>query len=407
MADGLQRVDDPTTQPEPSYSRRELFRKLRPDWLLRRLSRPRRDATGREGPTPGPRDEAAAGRPIRPRRSPKATGGPTRPTGPPRPHRSNDTPTLVRFPASAGSPGPNPLHKPCPRGIIAAGGSAVAVRRGATDRQRGRPRAGVSWFRRASHGQNPFEPRRHGYVSGDGIRRLRILAVSGAQGSRYCSGSADPRRRSDRSRVVLAAFGQRLNDYSRFREKPTGRGNEYEPSQTRGMEVRLHARRAAGGDRHHRDSHRAIAAGGAGRSGGRAPGPVHESPEAGRPGAAQPPRHVQALPARDVQLPGQHVPHAATLRQHAGPAVLDARHATVPGAGAAVPAISGVHEDQRQRIGFSGVGHGNPHPDVPLGPHRAQATHLLGRDRHAHARFFGQHGRLCRKRVLQRRPEQR
>ena len=60
---------------------------------------------------------------------------------------------------------------------------------------------------------------------------------------------------------------------------------------------RLHPDRAAGRDRHHRRPDRPAAAGRAGGPRGRPPRPVHQQPEANRPGDAQLPLGEQLLPA--------------------------------------------------------------------------------------------------------------
>ena len=69
-------------------------------------------------------------------------------------------------------------------------------------------------------------------------------------------------------------------------------------SRLRTVEPRLHADRAAGGDRDHRRAHRPAAARRAGRPRGRPTGPVRQQPEADRPRDSQLRRHRRDIPPR-------------------------------------------------------------------------------------------------------------
>ena len=68
-------------------------------------------------------------------------------------------------------------------------------------------------------------------------------------------------------------------------------------------EGRLYPDRAPGGDRDHRRLDRAALAGGAGRPRGREARPMHQQPQADRPGDAQLREHLREPPARRLAAP--------------------------------------------------------------------------------------------------------
>ncbi len=128
----------------------------------------------------------------------------------------------------------------------------------------------------------------------------------------------------------------------------------HEPHSSRRPRAGLHADRIAGGDRDHRRVGRPAPARGPDGPRGGATGPVHEQPEADRPGDAQLPRVGQRLPAGLPERgPDHHLHHRGGQRLglgHAGPGL--------PGAAAAV--CVGQLRPPDPRAGVADGPHGHP-----------------------------------------------